>query len=68
MEVVGPSAIVAYEPPRDFLPLLLLLLGVAALLLAAFAWTLPLRQKGQRNVLYKDVVLPSGISVRVPVQ
>ncbi len=68
MEVVGPSARVAYEPLPDFRPLLLLLLGVAALLLAAFAWTLPLRQKEQRDALYRDVLLPSGISVRVPVQ
>ncbi len=68
MEVVGPSALVAYEPLPDFLPLLLLLLGVAALLLASFAWNLPFRQKEQRGVLYKDATLPSGITVRIPVQ
>ncbi len=68
MEVVGPSAPVAYDPLPDFRPLLLLLLGVATLLLAAFAWTLPNQQKEQRVVLYKEVVLPSGITVRVPVQ
>ncbi len=67
MEVVGPSALVVYDPLPNFPPLLLLLVG-AVLLLASLTSFLLNRQKEQKVVLYKDIVLPSGNPIRVPVQ
>ncbi len=67
MEVVGPSALVGNDPLPNFPPLLLLLVG-AVLLLASLTSFLLNRTKEQKSVLYKDILLPSGNPIRVPVQ